>query len=170
MRVAIIATLALMGAAPAAGEVKEASDSGFTVNHVKTVAASPDKVWTALIEPGRWWSSAHSWSGDAKNFSLDPRAGGCFCERWSTGEVEHGRVVFAAKGQMLRVRGALGPLQSEAVTGTLTFTLKPEGTGTRISVDYVVGGHARFAMKDVASGVDGVIGEQVAALAKLLGG
>jgi uncharacterized protein YndB with AHSA1/START domain len=170
MKRAIIAALALLGSASTQAEVKEASEAGFTVSHVKTVPASPDKVWAALVEPGRWWSPAHSWSGDAKNFSLDPRAGGCFCERWSAGEVEHGRVVFAVKGQMLRVRGALGPLQSEAVTGTLTFTLKPEGTGTRISVDYVVGGHARFAMKDVASGVDGVIGEQVAALAKLLGG
>lgn len=173
MRIGILGTvggLALLGAAPALAEVKEAADSGFTVSHEKSVAASPDKVWAALIAPGGWWSPAHSWSGDAKNFSLDPRAGGCFCERWKEGEVEHGRIIFVSRSKMLRISGALGPLQGEAVTGTLTFTLKAEGTGTKISVDYVVGGHARFGMKDIAPGVDGVIGEQVASLAKLVGG
>lgn len=173
MRLGILGTFAAMavwGATPAMAEVKEASDSGFTVNQTKSVAASPDKVWAALIAPAGWWSSAHSWSGNAKNLSLDPRAGGCFCERWGAGEAEHGRVVHAVKGKLLRISGALGPLQGEAVTGTLSFTLTPEGTGTKISVDYVVGGHSRFPLKDIAGGVDGVIGEQVASLAKLVGG
>lgn len=165
-----LAATALMQALPAGAEVKEASDAGFTVNQVQTIAASPDKVWAALVTPGRWWSSAHSWSGDAKNLSIDPRAGGCFCERWAGGEAEHARVVQAVKGKLLRLSGALGPLQGEALTGTLSFTLAPEGAGTKISVDYVVGGHARFGLRDVAPAVDGVLGEQVGRLAALLKG
>jgi len=165
-----LALLALTQAMPAGAEVKESSDSGFTVSHVQTVAVKPDKVWAALIAPARWWSPAHSWSGNAANLALDPKVGGCFCERWTGGDAEHARVIQIIRGKLLRLRGALGPLQSEALTGTLTFVLTPEGTGTKISVDYVVGGHARFALKDIAPAVDGVIGEQVGRLAKLVAG
>ena len=169
MRWTILTALALVCAAPASAEVKAASESGFAISHVKGVKASPERVWAALVTPAHWWSSAHSWSGDATNFSLEARAGGCFCERWAAGEVEHGRVIFAQRGKLLRMRAALGPLQSEALVGTLSVTLTPDGAETKISVDYVVGGYARFALKDVAPGVDGVIGEQMASLAKLVG-
>ncbi len=163
----LAAVLIMAPGLPAQAEVKQSTDSGFTVRHVQTIAASPDKVWAALVVPSRWWSSAHSWSGDAANLSLDPKVGGCFCERWTGSEAEHTRVIHVVRGKLLRLSGALGPLQSEALTGTLTFTLTPDGAGTKISVDYVVGGHARFALKGVAPAVDGVIGEQIARLAKL---
>lgn len=169
-RALLLTAAGLCFAVPSGAEVKEASESGFTVSHVQVVKASPETVWAALITPARWWSGAHSWSGKAEHFSLDPRVDGCFCERWPGGEVEHARVIFASPGKLLRLRGSLGPLQGEALSGTLSFTLKPEGTGTRISVDYVVGGYARFPLKTVAPAVDGVIGEQAASLAKLVGG
>jgi uncharacterized protein YndB with AHSA1/START domain len=161
---------AMLMATPAQAEVKEASDSGFTVSHVKVVPASAAKVWAALAQPARWWSDAHSWSGDAKNLTLEPKLGGCFCERWSDGAAEHARVIHVQNGKVLRLRGSLGPLQSEALVGTLTYLITPEGTGTKIIVDYVVGGHASFGVEAVAPAVDGVIGEQVASLARLLGG
>lgn len=161
---------ALWIAGPAAAEVKESDVGGFSVSHVRSVKASPDTVWAALIQPARWWSSPHSWSGDAKNLSMEPRVGGCYCERWRGGEAEHARVVQIVPGKLLRLRGAFGPLQGEALTGTLSVTLAPEGAGTKISVDYVVGGHARFPLAQVAPAVDGVIGEQFSSLAKLVGG
>lgn len=167
IRLAGLALALFVLAMPAGAEVKEASDSGFTVSQVRTVAATPDAVWAALVAPARWWSPAHSWSGDAANLSLDPKVGGCFCERWPAGQAEHARVVHVTQGKLLRLSGALGPLQSEALTGTLSFQLMPEGAGTKISVDYVVGGHARFALKDIAPAVDQVIGEQVTRLAAL---
>jgi uncharacterized protein YndB with AHSA1/START domain len=165
-----LALSALLMAAPAQAEVKEVNASGFTVSHVKTVPASPADVWAALAQPARWWSSAHSWSGDAKNLTLDPQLGGCFCERWSGGGAEHARVIHIQTGKVLRLRGSLGPLQSEALVGTLTYLITPEGTGTKIIVDYVVGGHASFGVDAVAPAVDGVIGEQAGNLARLLGG
>ncbi|MBT2186726.1 SRPBCC family protein [Sphingobium nicotianae] len=161
---------ALMIAAPARADVVEASDSGFTVSNARIVAASPDAVWAAIVTPSRWWSAAHSWSGSAANFSIDPVAGGCFCERWAAGSVEHARVIYAVRGKQLRLNGALGPLQGEAVTGTMSFTLTPEGKGTRIVMDYVVGGHARFVLKELAPAVDGVMKEQIMGLARLFGG
>lgn len=156
--------------APLLAEVVEVGDGGFTVSHAKAVPVAPDKVWAALATPGRWWASGHSWSGDAANMTLDLRPGGCFCEIWKDGAVEHGRVIHASRHKLLRLRGSLGPLQGEALTGTLSFSIKPEGAGSRITAEYVVGGHARFPLRSIAPGVDGVIGEQLERLAKLLGG
>ena len=78
-------------------------------------------------------------------------------------------MVYAAPGEMLRLRGSLGPLQSEALTGTLTVTLKAVDGGTEIDWTYVVGGHARFSLQELAPVVDGVIGEQFGRLGDMLG-
>ena len=49
---------------------------------------------------------------DAKNLSIDARPGGCFCEKLPNGGgVEHARVVYVAPREVLRLSGALGPLQ-----------------------------------------------------------
>ena len=158
-------------AAPAAAEVLAATPGGITTSNTATVTATPAQVWAALVEPARYWSPAHSWSGDAANMTLDPRAGGCFCEALpaSGGSVEHMRVIHAAPGEMLRLSGALGPLQSEALAGTLTVTLSPVNDGTRIEWTYLVGGHARFDLVQLAPVVDGVMAEQLRRLAELLG-
>ena len=49
---------------------------------------------------------------------MELHAGGCFCERLKDGgSVQLLQVVYAAPGEGLRLRGALGPLQTEASTG-----------------------------------------------------
>jgi hypothetical protein len=76
----------------------------------------------------------------------------------------------ADPGKILRLSGALGPLQSEAVNGTLTITLKPgEGGMTHIVRDYVVGGHMRYKTDEIAPGVDKVMAEQPGRRAAKLG-
>lgn len=166
-----VATFASSGQA----KVIDQSDLGFSVAHTAQVAASPDEVWTMLRMPQKWWSKDHSWSGDADNFWLDSQAGGCFCEKLphpdgSFGSVQHARIIFANPGHMLRLSGALGPLQSEAVTGTLTIQIKKTPTGSALRFDYVVGGYMRLKAEDIAPAVDNVIGEQLVGLAKALGG
>jgi len=79
-------------------------------------------------------------------------------------------VVYAEPGKVLRMVGALGPLQSEGVAATLSVGLKPVDGGTRITFEYVVGGYMRYPIDEIAPAVDGVIGQQLARLAKLLGG
>jgi uncharacterized protein YndB with AHSA1/START domain len=136
----------LAAAAPAAAEMKPAFPAGFEVENRVTVPVPPAEAWAAMARIGEWWPSDHSWSGSAANMTLDPRAGGCFCEALpdSGGSVEHGRVVFAQPDRLLRLRAALGPLQSEAVVGTLTFTFTPTGQGgTEIVMNYLVGGLIR---------------------------
>ncbi len=176
---AALALAAAASATPAAAEVDSTSPQGFAIKHQAQVKASPDEVWEALGAPNRWWDSRHSFTGDADNFFMDMQAGGCFCERIrvtkdgkleNRGSVEHMRVVYAEPGKVLRMVGALGPLQSEGVAATLSVGLKPVDGGTRITFEYVVGGYMRYPIDEIAPAVDGVIGQQLARLAKLLGG
>ena len=171
---ALVPTLAVLGialSAPANGEVVETSPTGFSTRDTIVVAAAPDDVWIELTDPAKWWNPEHSWSGDSANLTLYPEAGGCFCEALpkSGGSVEHARVIRSEPGELLRMRGAFGPLQSEALTGTLLITLEPVAGGTRINWDYVVGGHARFDFAAIAPAVDGVMSEQLGRLADRLG-
>lgn len=165
--------LAGMGVQPAAARVIDESDIGFSTAHTAQVAAVPEDVWKMLRTPDKWWSGDHSWSGDAANFWLDSQAGGCFCEKLpgtTLGSVQHARILFSKPNEMLRLSGALGPLQGEAVTGTLTIQIKPTPTGSALRFDYVVGGYMRFKVDTIAPAVDKVIGEQLRGLANALGG
>ncbi|MBJ7442346.1 MAG: hypothetical protein JHD35_25465 [Sphingopyxis sp.] len=172
---AISATAGLTLAPAAAAKVVDQSEAGFTVAHTAQVAATPADVWKMLRMPQSWWSKDHSWSGDAANFWLDSQAGGCFCEKLpdtgaGVGSVQHARVLFSKPGQLLRLSGAFGPLQGEALNGTLTIQIKATPTGSALRFDYVVGGYMRFKVADIAPAVDKVIGEQLIGLANALGG
>ncbi|MEE4155444.1 MAG: SRPBCC family protein [Erythrobacter sp.] len=178
------AFLALLAGFPARAEITAESDRGFVTRHEVVLEASPKETWLALISPARWWNAQHTWSGDAENLTLTPQAGGCFCEtipevdepgRFTLqGSVEHMRVVQANPENALRMVGALGPLQSEPVTGVLTIALTPiEGEGgaahTRVVWEYNVGGSMRYEVPVIAKAVDGVMGLQVEGLGALLG-
>lgn len=178
-RAAAIAAVSCVLAAPAAAELTRVGDNGFVSRHEVVVEASPKEVWLALISPARWWRAEHTWSGDAANLALTPQAGGCFCEtipevdepgRFTLqGSVEHMRVIQAYPEQALRMQGALGPLQSEPVTGILTIAISDVDAGTRIVWEYNVGGSMRYEGPVISKAVDGVMGAQLAALGKLLG-
>lgn len=180
MRAAIVLAAIGLAATPGAAEVVSSSDAGFVSRHVVDVPVPPTEAWKALIAPAGWWNSEHTYSGDAANMFIDAQATGCFCELLPLpkdapegtrrGSIEHLHVVYADAGKVLRLTGGLGPLQSEAVHGTLTITLKPgEGGGTRIQWFYVVGGYARFKFPEMAVLVDRVLGEQAKGLGVKLG-
>ena len=174
-----LAILALCAASPASAAVATVSETGFVVRLLAETTAAPDEAWRGLVAPADWWDSAHTYSGDAANLAIDARASGCFCEVLPpargaapgtlSGSVEHMRVVYAEPGRFLRMSGGLGPLQSEAVQGTLTMTLKPQDGGTRILWEYVVGGHMRYKSEQIAAAVDQVLARQIDRLAARLG-
>ena len=85
-----------------------------------TVQAMPALVYERLVHHvGDWWNSAHTFSHDAHNLSIQDKAMGCFCETLPDGgSVRHMEVLNAAPGKALVLSGALGPMQSLAVTGT----------------------------------------------------
>ena len=157
-----LAAACLALAAPASADVKSATEAGFDLAKVVDISAPPAAVFAALAKPARWWNGAHSYSGNAANLVIEPRAGGCFCERLpGGGSVEHARVIYAAPGKMLRLQGGLGPLQAEAVIATLSFTLHPAGAGTRVEMRYVVGGYVPGGAARFAAPVDQVMSEQL---------
>ena len=161
---------ALASASAADAKVTHQSAAGFAVSHSGEVEGAPAVIWAKLVHPEGWWNKSHSWSGDAANLSLSLKMGGCFCERLKGGGIaEHARVIHVALGRMLRLSGALGPLQGEALTGTLTVTITAiDDKRSKVSFDYVVGGFARFPLDGIAPGVDGVIGEQHQRLVRLV--
>jgi hypothetical protein len=146
--------------AVARAEVKETRENGFVIESIATAEAPPSS-----------WDPAHTWSGSARNLKLEPRAGGCFCEKLPDGgSVQHGRVIFAQPGKQLRLEGALGPLQEMAVSGVLTFKLEPAGPGTRIKMTYRVAGTLTMESAKLAPLVDQVMGVQLGRLRSLASG
>jgi len=173
-----LASAALAVSAPAMAKVSENSSSGFVIQLGIDVPADPDRTWAELIVPRGWWSADHTFSSDAANLSLEPRAGGCFCEVLPSkvspnaaprGSVEHMRVIYAEEPRALRMTGALGPLQAGAGAGTLTIILKPQEEGTRVLWEYAYGGYVRGDVPAMAKAVDGVLAEQLLALGTALG-
>lgn len=176
---ALAVPMALMGAAPAHADVIKTDPDGFVTRDTATVRADLQATWLELITPGNWWNDAHTWSADASNMMLTPQGGGCFCERIPpqeqdgaiglAGSVQHMVVLQAFPRKALRMRGGLGPLQSEPAEGVLTITLQQTPQGTRIVWEYVVGGYMRYNVADISKAVDGVMSQQLAGLAERLG-
>jgi uncharacterized protein YndB with AHSA1/START domain len=164
----LLASLMLLVAAPTVAEVKSATADGFVIEHQAQLAAPPSRVYDALGQVGQWWNDEHTFSGKARNLSLQLQAGGCFCERWRDGSVEHGRVLYARNGQVLRLQSALGPLQDMALTGILAFTLEAKEGGTALLLSYRVHGPTGQHLDKLAPVVDGVLGDQFARLQKFL--
>ena len=170
-RLSGVCALLLLAVLPCAlrAEVKSAAGDGFLIVHARRVEAVPAKVYAAMAAIDRWWNAEHSYSGNAANLSLKAEAGGCFCERWPDGEVEHGRVIMALRDRLLRLQTSLGPLQGRAVNGVLTFQLKPDdasgGKATLLTLTYTVNGASASALDQSAPAVDRVLGEQFTRLA-----
>jgi uncharacterized protein YndB with AHSA1/START domain len=165
----VVAAAVLTPAETARAEVLDSGDTGFTIEHVRTVALEADAAWARLIIPADWWHPDHTWSTDAANLSLDPRAGGCFCEALpGGGSNEHLRVVHAAPGRLLRLDGRLGPLQPLPLTGVMSWQLAETESGdTTVTLRYVVAGPPGSALQNWAPPVDGVLAQQIDRLADL---
>lgn len=168
MRVLVAAaTLLLLSSTRGSPVFGQVTSNGFLVKHQARVEASPGDVFEALVSRvGLWWDPAHTFSGDAGNLSIDARPGGCFCERFPDGGgVEHMRVVHVAPGELLRMSGALGPLQAFGLAGSLTWKVTGSEDGTTIELSYSVGGFMEGGFERVAPAVEAVLGEQLQRLA-----
>ena len=162
MRISALLAAGLAFAAPAAAEVTSSSPIHFDIESRVVVAATPARAYEALGQPSLWWNGAHSYSGNAANLRLELWAGGCFCETLPDGgTVEHMHVVQILPGRVIRMTGGLGPLQAEALTGTLTWSLRAVPEGTEITSVYLVSGHVRGDTGSYAAPVDAVLREQL---------
>jgi uncharacterized protein YndB with AHSA1/START domain len=165
----VAAALLTMQAESCRAEVVDQQANGFSLQQRLTIKATPDKVYAALIDPSKWWDSAHTFSGDAKNLTFDARAGGCWCETLkSGGSVQHMAVIYADPGKLLRLHGALGPFQSTGMDGTMNIVLAPQGDGTSLTVAYNLGGYIWGGYQSLPKTADGVLGLQFYRLKQLI--
>ncbi len=141
LQAAAVLAIALLFAAAAHAKVVSQSANGFVVTHEADVAVDPKAAYDAFVKIGSWWNDAHSFSGAAKNISIEPKAGGCWCEALPNGgSVQHMTVVHANPGALLVFNGGLGPLQFMGVAGSMKVSFQAQGKGTHVSVVYAVGG------------------------------
>ena len=170
MKIHSFVTLALPLALAAAASQARAQDppAGFVVRYDTTIDAPPARVYEALVRDiGTWWDPEHTFSGDSRNLSLDARPGGCLCETLpGGGGVEHLRVVYADPGRVLRLSGALGPLQGSALVGTLTWTFSEAEGGTHLRMTYAVGGFMEGGLEGIAPAVEVVLTGQMRRLGR----
>lgn len=173
MRMAVAAAL-LATASPAVAAVEDSTPSGFTVRNRAVVAAPPVETWAMLGRIGDWWSDEHSYSGKAANMRLELEAGGCFCETvparfgGPAGGVEHGRVLTVLPYEFLVLDAPLGPLQTQAMLGRLSWTLRGVEGGTEVTQTFVAAGYVKDGADKLAPLVDKVLGQQLEALKRRL--
>jgi uncharacterized protein YndB with AHSA1/START domain len=164
MRRCLLGTLALvMLSGTPANSTPQVTPDGFLVKFEVSVNALAAKVYDALVgQIGSWWDPQHTYSGDAKNLSIDARPGGCFCEKLpKSGGIEHARVIYVAPREILRLSGALGPLQPSGVAGTLTWKLTSGTDNTRLELSYSVGGFIDGGFEKIAPAVESVLRVQL---------
>jgi Polyketide cyclase / dehydrase and lipid transport len=167
-----LAPLLIVAAAmtrPAAADVRDSSPSGFTVENSVVVPVNAATAWAALVnDVDAWWPKDHSWWGRESKLTIDARAGGCFCEIAGERQAQHLQVVFADPPRLLRLAGALGPMQGMGLSGVQEWRLQAADGGTRITLWYRAGGYSPDDLRELAPVVNRVQGLQLGGLANYL--
>ena len=160
MRIILGALLASLAVGTAGAEVVDVSAQGMHLKQVAEVKAPAAKVYDALTRIGDWWSSAHSFSGDARNMRLEPKVGGCWCERLPNGgELRHLEVIAVEPGKALRLYGSLGPMQFSGAAGNMNWTIAEKDGVSTVTFDYAAGGYFKGGFPAFAPGADFVVGD-----------
>ena len=146
---------------PASAEVVSAGPNGFEVREIASIVAPVPQAYAAFTRIGSWWSGEHSYSGEAANLRLDLRAGGCFCEQWKGGGVEHLRVAVVQPNERIVMTGALGPLLYEGASGAMDVKFERIAGGAKVTMTYRAGGFANGNGDKMAPLVDSVLAEQM---------
>jgi len=162
MKIWVSAALLLLFALPVRPEVVDSAPGGLTVRTVLSIKAPPADVYNRLIRNvGDWWNPEHTFSRDAHNLSIEEKVPGCFCEKLPNGGgVRHLQVVYLAPGRNVVMTGAMGPLLSLGVTGSMSIQLTPEEGGTKFAMTYSAGGYVPAGLNTWAGPVDGMLAEQ----------
>ncbi len=163
LAVAAIGLIAL----PVRAEVLNASSVGFSTRTVIETTRGRVEAYDAFIQDiGQWWNPDHTVSGTSAALYLDARPMGCFCESLGTGAgLVHMTVTFVNPGVLLRLSGGLGPLGLLGTSGNMTVEFEALEEGTRVTLQYVVGGYAPDGLEALAAPVDAVLGDQLSRFA-----
>ena len=147
----------LLFATNAIADVMHSAEDGFEIKSSISVPATPEQAYRQFLKVNEWWSPEHTWWGSADALSIEPRAGGCFCETDGDKSVLHSTVAFVSPNREIRLLGGLGPLQQIGLQGVLTYKFIPESDNeTRIVQIYRVSGYDPNGLKKLAVFVDQV--------------
>ena len=161
IRTLLLFTVLAALSTPAAGEVADSAANGFTYKLTLHLSVPPPAAYQRLLEIGAWWGSEHTFSGDARNMTLDAKPMGCWCEKLpNRGGVRHMQVVNVVPGKSLVMTGGVGPLQSMGSAGSMTLNFSPEQGGTKLDITYAVAGYLPAGMNTLAPMVDQVFTSQ----------
>ena len=163
-----IVLLLILALAPglALGKVERSADSGFEIRIEAVVSATPEAVYAQFLRVGEWWNQDHTWFGKSEGLFIEPRAGGCFCERSGDNTALHMIVSLVSVGREIRMIGGLGPLSGLGLHGAMSWTFEPAESGmTKITHIYRVTGYYPDGLTGLATIVDSVQSVQVAGLA-----
>jgi len=160
---ALAAALLLVSVA-ATAEVVSKGETGFNLRIVGEANVRPMAAYDQFLDVSEWWIESHTWFGNAGSLSIEPQAGGCFCEISGNRQVMHMLVTFVEPGVEIRLVGGLGPLQMMGIHGGMSWRFEKSGTGTRIVQTYNVTGYAPDGLAGLADVVDRVQTDQLNAL------
>jgi uncharacterized protein YndB with AHSA1/START domain len=144
-----------------AADVVDSAANGFTVKETVNIQAPPQEVYKRIFRVSEWWPSAHTFSLDAHNLTLEEKVGGCFCEKLpGGGAVKHMEVTYLVPAKIIALHGTIGPLQVLAAAGSMQIQLTPADGGTKVEVTYAVGGYLAAGLNTWAAPVDGALKDQ----------
>lgn len=168
-RIVLLSALLTLAPTLSQAAVVDRGASGFTIENSIVVPVAPEVAWKALVNKvDEWWPKDHSWWGAEGKFSIDARAGGCFCEIAGKRSAQHMTVGFVDPPRTLRLLGGLGPLQGMGLNGAMDWTLAPVEGGTKLTLRYVAGGYTSADLAKFSDIVDHVQGLQLGALGAYL--
>ena len=146
-------------------KVVHVSEHGFIVENTVTTKQTPEKVWLGLVnDVDKWWPKDHSWWSEQGKFSIEAKAGGCFCEVALDKSAEHMRISYVEPYKLLRMTGGLGPLQGMGVYGSLDWAIANKDNVTTVTLTYSVTGINPDGFAELAPVVAKVQGMQLNAL------
>lgn len=153
----------LLSASPAAAEVVSVSSNGFEVRETVNLVVPPEVAFASFTDIAAWWDPEHTYSGEARNLSLNLAPGGCFCERFpkTGGGIEHMRVTYVDPGKRAVFSGPLGPLLYEATAGVMDVQVKTAAGGSQLILNYRAAGFFKGGAEKLAPLVDQVLAEQM---------
>lgn len=158
----LAALVFILQSSPAYSDVVDSASAGFTIQIIVPIKVPPPEVYRRLIHNiGDWWSPGHTYSGSAKNLSIEEKAMGCFCEKMPDGGmVRHLQVVSFLPNKAIGFTGALGPLQNIAANGNMEIRITPADAGSSLKLTYAVTGYLPAGMNTWAKPVDAMLTEQ----------
>lgn len=151
-----------MAASPGFAQVQSCGYTGFELRISKTTDKSPEDCNRAFIkEIGQWWASDHTWSGDAKNMSIDLDRNVLLERLPEGGFCNHMALEHLQPGKLILLTGGLGPLKEMGLNGTLSIRFTEKDGKTSIQVKYIVQGYCPNGFDELSAVVHEVLDMQM---------